>query len=99
MANHNPVDPITARMAKVERRRNALAEMANRLTRAADIAEQLLEHESPELRLKAIHALNQCTNTAVKLYEVGELEYRLEQIIETYGLHTPPTTPTYRGSN
>lgn len=88
MANHNPPDLITARMAKSERRRMALSEMAERLSRASDIAEDLLTHESPELRLKAIHALNQCTNTAVKLYEVGELEYRLELILEHVGIPT-----------
>jgi len=78
MANPNPTDLITARIAKADRRRMALATMLTRLSRAGDVAEQLLDHETPEIRLRAVHALTQCATTFAKVYEVGELEYRFE---------------------
>ena len=71
-------DPLNARMAKTERRRVALSAMLQRLAKGADVAEELLEHETPEIRLRAIHALTQCATTYAKVYEVGELEYRFE---------------------
>lgn len=73
---------LPARMAKAERRRLALSTMLERLHKAGDVAEQLLDHDSPEIRLRAVHALTQCATTYAKIYEVGELEYRFE-LLET----------------
>ena len=94
-------NPLPARMAKTERRRLALSAMLQRLAKGADVAEELLEHETPEIRLRAIHALTQCATTYAKVYEVGELEYRfelLEQSIHDHGkapAHLPPGVDSF----
>lgn len=93
MANPNPPDLITARMAKAERRRMALSEMLARLSRAGDVAEQLLDHETPEIRLRAVHALTQCATTYARVYEVGELEYRFELLEHRLQTQTATTEP------
>ena len=91
MIGAQPNDPIRARLAKTERRRVALAAMLNRLAKGADVAEELLNHETPEVRLRAIHALTQCVTTYAKVYEVGELEYRFE-LLETWAREQAPTS-------
>lgn len=91
MISTQPNDPIRARLAKTERRRVALSAMLNRLAKGADIAEELLTHETPEIRLRAVHALNQCVSTYAKVYEVGELEYRFE-MLEQWAREQAPTS-------
>lgn len=86
-------DPLGARMAKTERRRLALSAMLQRLAKGADVAEELLEHETPEIRLRAIHALTQCATTYAKVYEVGELEYRFELLEQS--VHDQGKAPAY----
>lgn len=89
MANPNPTNPLGARLAKTERRRVALVAMLERLSRAGDVAEQLLDHDAPEIRLRAVHALTQCATTYARIYEVGELEHRFELLERAVGMTNP----------
>tara|TARA_R110000868_G_C10962104_1_gene768628 strand:+ start:3134 stop:3445 length:312 start_codon:yes stop_codon:yes gene_type:complete len=69
-----------ARMAKAEKRRAKLLPLMESLQRAGKVAEDLLHSDDPDVRLRAVHAVNQCVNTFVKIYEVGELEYRIDEL-------------------
>jgi len=73
-------NPHKARLAKAEKRRESLVPIMHTLSKAGKVAEELLDSEDPETRLRAVHAVNQCVNTFVRVYEVGELELRLEEI-------------------
>lgn len=78
-------NPLSARLAKAEKRRHALEPIMNTLSKAGKVAEELLDSEDPETRLRAVHAVNQCVNTFVRVYEVGELELRLEELATLVG--------------
>lgn len=78
-----------ARMQQAAQRRDALQPMVASLSNALQLAENLLTHEDVDVQLRAVHAVNQCVNTYLKAYEVGELEYRMQDIasrLESMGL-------------
>jgi len=76
----NP-NPINARLAKGEKKRIALAGVMEDLQTALATAVGLLSNEDPSLQLRAVHAVGQTATAYAKLYETGELEVRLEQLI------------------
>jgi hypothetical protein len=80
--NHQRQTTHNARMAKAERRRHALQPIIDTLLQASAVANELLSDSDPDVRLRAVHAVNQCAQTFVKVYEVGELEYRIDELTE-----------------
>jgi hypothetical protein len=87
--NHNP---LPARLAKKARRKPGdLPALLKKLWGAVLHAETVMETaEDAELRLKAIHALSQCSGQYAKLLEIGELEARLA------ALEAQAAEPQYR---
>jgi len=81
MANPNP---IQARISKAEKKREVLTWMLSKLENAVETADELLNHEDPHIRLRAVHAISQVATSYAKVYEVGELEARLQIIIDMY---------------
>jgi hypothetical protein len=75
----NP-NPRRAREAKAERRRAALAPVLDSLHDAVDTATALLDSTEENTRLKAVHAVSQAAVSYARVYEVGELEGRLEEL-------------------
>ncbi len=80
MSNPN-AKPLQARLTrKANSKPKNLQDVAQKLWRALETAEALLEEDSPELRLKAVHAVTQSAAAYARVYEVGELEARLEAL-------------------
>lgn len=77
MANPNPRE---ARKAKAAKRREALVPVLENLLDAMTTAHELLESEDPPTRLKAVHGVCQVSVSYARVYEVGEIEGRLEEI-------------------
>lgn len=77
MANPNP---RKARQAKTDRKRSALAPVLDSLHRAVTTAEELLASTEEATRLRAVHAVSQAAVSYARVYEVGELEGRLEDL-------------------
>ncbi len=77
MANPNP---RKAREAKAEKRRAALAPVLDSLHQAVNTATALLDSPEEATRLKAVHAVSQAAVSYARVYEVGELEERFEEI-------------------
>ena len=76
----NP-SPHEARQAKKRKRKPGnLQAVAVKLWAALEAAEELLAEEDPHLRLKAVHAVSQVAGSYAKVYEVGELEARLQAL-------------------
>jgi hypothetical protein len=75
----NP-NPRRAREAKAEKRRVALAPVLESLHEAVDTATDLLHSPEEATRLKAVHAVSQAAVSYARVYEVGELEGRLEEL-------------------
>lgn len=80
----NP-SPRKARQAKAEKKRASLAPVLDSLHRAVETAEELLASTEEATRLKAVHAVSQAAVSYARVYEVGELEGRLEQIEQRLG--------------
>lgn len=78
----NPhAQPLQARLArKAQGKPRNLQAVAEKLWRALETAEALLEESQPELRLKAVHAVTQAAAAYARVYETGELEARLEAL-------------------
>ena len=80
MSNPN-ADPTKARLAKKRKHKPGnLQAVASKLWAALEAAEELLGEEDPYLRLKAVHAVSQVAGSYAKVYEVGELEARLQAL-------------------
>ncbi|WP_135230675.1 hypothetical protein [Deinococcus fonticola] len=78
MANPNPVN---ARLGKKKASKPGnLKEVAGMLWEALETARELLSDDDTGTRLKAIHALSQTASSYARVYEVGELEARLEAL-------------------
>ena len=78
----NP-NPNQARKAKGERRRSALLPAIEAVTKALKTATEILETgEDDAIRLRAVHAVSQSAVCFARLYEVGELESRIEALEE-----------------
>lgn len=73
-------DPHRARLARTQKRRESLQPVAEALSMALDKAVDLLNSPEDDVKLRAIHAVTQCANTYARMYEVGELEYRLAML-------------------
>ena len=86
MANPNPVQ---ARATKARKRREALEPILDALRRSIDTARALLTDDDPALRLRAAHAVSQVAVSYARVYEVGELEARIEAIEERQGVSEP----------
>ena len=78
MANPNPFKARQSR--KQARKGGTLKEVAGMLWEALEAARTLLSDEDTGTRLKAIHALSQTASSYARVYEVGELEARLEAL-------------------
>lgn len=79
MANTNPFE---ARLAKRRQRAGDLQAARSKLWRAILRAEKVLvaSDNTPEVTLKAVHAIAQSIGQYVKVHETGELEARLEAL-------------------
>lgn len=76
----NP-NPNEARKAKGEKRRNALLPAMEAVEKALQTATAILETGADDsINLKAVHAVSQTAVCYARLYEVGELESRLEAL-------------------
>jgi len=72
-------NPSTARKAKAEKRRNALIPAMQAIEKALSTASSILDSgQDATTKLKAVHAVSQAAACYARLYEVGELESRLE---------------------
>lgn len=73
-----------AYLGRIRQRENALpvelTRIAEALTRALESAEELLDDEDKNIRLRAAHALSQTASTMMRVLEVGELEARLAEV-------------------
>lgn len=81
MANPNP-DSSRARKAKAEKKRQALEPVLGSMLQAIKTAEALLDSPKEDVRLRAVHAVSQAGVNFARVYEVGELELRLEVVEE-----------------
>jgi hypothetical protein len=88
VAKYKP-NPHTARLARFQKRRQSLEPVAVALHTALEKAVELLSSADDDTRLRAIHAVTQCANTYARMYEVGELEYRVAM------LEAPAPSPNY----
>lgn len=79
MANPN-ADPTKARQARNEKKRNALAHILKDVEAALEAAKGLLTHEDPAMVLKAANCVGQLAISYTRVYEVGEIEQRLEAL-------------------
>lgn len=86
-ANKYQPDPHVARLARADKRRESLLPIADALNEALTTATALLHSADDNTKLRAVHAVTQCANTYARLYEVGELEYRVAM------LEAPPPPP------
>jgi hypothetical protein len=79
MPNRNPWQ---ARHAKRRvRKPGNLLDLQRKLWRCLCEAELILEEaDDPELVLKAVHAISQCSGQYAKLLEVGEIEARVQAL-------------------
>lgn len=78
MPNPNPVKARLAR--KQARKAGTLRDVAGMLWEALETAQGLLSDSDTGTQLKAIHALSQTASSYARVYEVGELEARLEAL-------------------
>lgn len=78
MANPNPHQ---GRLAQRRRRKPGnMQALAAKLWGALEVAERLLSHPEPATQLRAVHAISQAAGSYARLYEVGELEARLNAL-------------------
>ena len=77
MANPNP---NTARATKAQKRREALEPILEAMREAVLTARELLTSEDQATPLRAVHAVSQAAVSYARVYEVGELEHRLEEV-------------------
>lgn len=81
-------DPHPARMGRKKRSKPGDLKAAGaKVWRALETAEALLESEDSAERLKACHAVFQGAAAYARVYEVGELEARLEALERAQGEH------------
>ncbi|MBS1912854.1 MAG: hypothetical protein JST22_12775 [Bacteroidetes bacterium] len=80
MANKNPYQGRLRR--KVKRSAGDVDRLREKLWKALERAEGLMDNDDAALVLRAIHALAQATGPYLKAVEVGELEARLRAIEE-----------------
>ena len=86
MANPSPFKARQAR--KKARQTGSLKDVTGMLWEALEAARELLSEEDVQVRLKAIHALSQTASSYARVYEVGELEARLEALEAAQGGQT-----------
>lgn len=68
-------------MARRQRRKPGdMQALAAKLWGALEAAERLLEHADPAIQLRAVHAISQAAGSYARVYEVGELEARLNAL-------------------
>jgi phage terminase large subunit-like protein len=80
VSNPNP-DALKARQAKKRKSKpKDLKAVAAIVWDALETARALLENEDPQMQLKACHGVFQGATAYAKVYEVGELEARLEAL-------------------
>lgn len=79
MANPNP---ITARRARNEQKRERLSHILNDVEAAITRAKALLENDDPGIVLRAANCVGQLAISYTRVYEVGEIEQRLEALEE-----------------
>ncbi|KEF34101.1 hypothetical protein RDMS_09030 [Deinococcus sp. RL] len=80
MANFD-ADPLKARIAQRRKRKaGSLKDVTGMLWEALETARELLREDDVQVKLKAIHALSQTASSYSRVYEVGELEARLEAL-------------------
>lgn len=77
MANPNP---NKARATKAQKRREALEPILEAMRKAVFTARELLTSEDQATQLRAVHAVSQAAVSYARVYEVGELENRLEEV-------------------
>jgi len=77
MANNNPTK---ARRARAEQKRERLQHILEHVSMALDRSNELLAHEDPNTALRAANAIFQGAVAYARVYEVGELESRLEAL-------------------
>lgn len=77
MANPNP---NKARATKAQKRREALEPILDAMRKAVFTARELLTSEDQATQLRAVHAVSQAAVSYARVYEVGELENRLEEV-------------------
>lgn len=75
----NP-NPQKARATKAQRRREALEPILEAMREAVLTARELLTCEDQATQLRAVHAVSQAAVSYARVYEVGELEHRLEEV-------------------
>jgi len=80
MANKNPYHGRMGRKAK--RSAGDVDRLREKLWKALERAEGLMDNDDTAVVLRAIHALAQATGPYLKAVEVGELEARLRAIEE-----------------
>ncbi len=83
MPNPNPHQARTARKRKSKPK--DLKAVAAIVWDALETARALLENEDPQMQLKACHGVFQGAAAYAKVYEVGELEARLEALEASLG--------------
>lgn len=78
MANPNPSKARAAKRQKAKA--GNLRDVTGLLWDALLTARDLLDDEDSGTRLKAVHALSQTASSYARVYEVGELEARIEAL-------------------
>lgn len=76
-------DPTAARKARrAKRKPPGMEQLMLKLWKAMETAEDLLNHDDPNVRLRATHAMATVAGTYTKAKDVGELEARLSAVEE-----------------
>ena len=73
-------NPYQARIARTERKQNALQPARDAMDEALTACRECLQNDDPAMRLRAAHAISQLAGAYVKLYEAIEMESRLAAI-------------------
>lgn len=72
--------PEIARRVRAEKKRERLAHILEDVEAAIATARALLEHEEPATALKAANCIGQLAVSYARVYEVGEIEGRIEDL-------------------
>ncbi len=91
MANKNPYQGRIERKAK--RSAGDITRLREKLWKALERAEGLMDSDDAAVVLRAIHALAQATGPYLKAVEVGEIEARLRAIEERVNSKEGPHEP------
>lgn len=83
MRSGNP-NPKAGRLARNQKKRERLAHILDDVERALEAAKGLLGDADPNIVLRAANCVGQLAISYTRVYEVGEIEQRLEALEQAH---------------